>query len=302
MPRPPEDLQGPSAPSSRQQRDRTAPIAPDGTYQLRIKSMRDVGWVQSRFSSRETGEQEGDKATIRTVVEGDLPGGGVFAVRRDLTHSYDERSILSKLGAVILGIDPQDKEAVLDWRQLVQGRFLGQIKSRGYHPRTDGEVDESVTHWWTDWKGDPLVLPAGANDAPTAPDQPTPATGANGDPGPGGARDTAPQIVVPGSQITAASWTATGPVLRRVFDQFFSKSAIEMLNYFNGREFANGYAEHAETILSFLNQRGPTEARFNFTGRSDADAEDFGKALEAFERRWNISDSGPGPDPDDLPF
>lgn len=153
MPRPPGDL--PNAPSGGATQDRTKPRAPDGTYRLTIGGIKDRGWVSGKFG-------DSDRPELRVTVNGDLADGGSFTLIRDITHSYDPRSILSLLGAAVLGIDPNDEDAELDWRKLVRGRFLGTLKSRKYHPKDDGgNPREDVDYYFTEWKGDPQALPAG---------------------------------------------------------------------------------------------------------------------------------------------
>ena len=153
MPRPPGDL--PNAPTGGATQDRTRPRAPDGTYRLTIGGIKDRGWQEDRFGGP-------DRPELRVTVNGDLQTGESFTLVRDITHSYDPRSILSLLGAAIFGIDPNDEDAELDWRKLVRGRFLGTLKSRSYHPKDDeGKSQEDVTHFFTEWKGDPQALPVG---------------------------------------------------------------------------------------------------------------------------------------------
>ncbi len=284
MPQPPTGVAGPA--SSSKARDRTKPLAPEGSYVFRVKAIRDLGWVKSKFSTSE-GRSESDRPMLRVFVEANLPdGAGTFTLMRDVTHSYDARSILCLLGGVILGIDPNDKSAELDYRKLVQGQFMGQVLSRSYHPREDGVEDETTLHYYTEWRGPPLPVPAGMEGAAparrdSAPEQHEPA-----DPGPDATHKKPGGIAIPGSEITPEVWTEVAPVLRRVFDTYFTGDAGQMHAYFKRGDFGNGHEQHASVVLGFLEERGPNDVRFTFAHRADADARDLQKALEVFEKSW----------------
>lgn len=306
MPKPPEDLQGKSAPQSQRSYDRTKPRAENGSYIFTVKSIRDLGYVESKFH-QDVEEGSGGKPMLRVVVEGAQPGGDAFVLSRDITHSYDKRSILCLLAVAILGVDLKDEDVVIDYRQLPRGQFLGQVKSRKYHPKgDDGNPQEDVDNYFTEWFGEPMALPAGVAGAPA------PAREA-ADPGPDRVSEPVEpgaEIAIAGSTITKAVWDDVGPLLREMLDKYFNGRPHEMRTYLVGKgeaEFTGDLQGHAEAITSWMHERGggPQDVVFNFRDRSNADAEDLGLALKQFLAMWGneaVDAPGDDADPDDLPF
>ncbi len=299
MPRPPGDLQGPSAPSRRGGTDPTKPRAPDGSHIFTVRSIKDIGWVESKFHE-DTEDGSGGKPTLRVVIEGGLPDGGTFILARDVTHSYDPRSILCQMGAAILGIDPNDETVELDYKQLVRGRFLGEVKSRTYHPKgDDGNRMEDVTHYFTEWKGAPLALPAELrNGQPAA----APAREA-ADPG---ATAQPSNTFIAGSTITKDVWEPIAPKLHKLLYEYFKGSTTDLHAYLtddNEGHLMGDLQANADVIASWLRVRGPADVVFNFRNRSDADAEDLSMALDLFLALWaEDATAQPEREPDDLPF
>ncbi len=295
MPRAPEGLSGPSAPA-RNERDRTVPVAPDGTYEFRIKAVKDLGWVKDKFS-----KSGNDKPALRVTVESEQPDGGAkFTLSRDITHSYDARSILSKLGGIILDVDPNDKEAELDYRRLVDGRFLGMLQSREYHPRVDGDEQTDVTHFFSEWKGDPIPLPRASGPQPTAPPPSTSAPVQQPKPAATNGWTAAWEGQPQGSTIGEPLWTEVAAKLREMLDRFDSVSGMHA---YIAQPFDSGFDQHGDVIQSFFRERGPNDVVFNAAGKTDNHAADLSVSLSAFLDYWKTDRAADGEDiSDDLPF
>jgi hypothetical protein len=247
-------------------------------------------------------------------VSGANPATGeMFSLIREIKNNYDSRSTLMLMAKAILGTDLNDDNAEVDYRQMVKGQFMGEVKSRDYHPKDEstGEPNEAVTHYWCEWRGAPLAIPSALramNDAALAQrrEQPPPRSrGGDGDPGPEGPRDVSSAPAIKGSYITKAALDEVGPVIRRVLDGHFEGNDFSAMRaYFTSatvRALEAPLVKRADVILSFLVDGPDGRVGMSFSHRADPDMRDLGEALKVFEDRWK-PEAGAGGDSDDLPF